>query len=134
MKDKLTLWILSGISNAFSKMNHIIRSQTLNNTNARESVYTNVNYDRCNLSLLVRIVRELFFIYYIKYKFLLIYFYFFVLKERDFNKRQWESTDVYEQYNVPDTYQNKSELARSIHAGKFMLFATLINIFIYILV
>ncbi|PKY30378.1 hypothetical protein RhiirB3_447439, partial [Rhizophagus irregularis] len=29
-----------------------------------------------------------------------------------------ESTDVYEKYNVPDTYRNKSELARSIQSEK----------------
>ncbi|CAB4462507.1 unnamed protein product [Rhizophagus irregularis] len=36
----------------------------------------------------------------------------------DFDKRQWENVCVYEQYNVPDSYQNKSELARSIQADK----------------
>uniref|UniRef100_U9TS64 Uncharacterized protein n=1 Tax=Rhizophagus irregularis (strain DAOM 181602 / DAOM 197198 / MUCL 43194) TaxID=747089 RepID=U9TS64_RHIID len=37
---------------------------------------------------------------------------------RDFDKRQWENVRVYEQYNVPDSYRNKSELARSIQADK----------------
>ncbi|EXX66266.1 hypothetical protein RirG_125470 [Rhizophagus irregularis DAOM 197198w] len=91
VKDKLTPWVLSGISSVFSKMDHIIWSQTPNNTNAGESAHANVNRDGCNLSLLARIVRG-----------------------RDFDKRQWESTDVYEKYNVPDTYRNKSELARKV--------------------
>jgi hypothetical protein len=55
---------------------------------------------------------------------MILIIYFFVLRGRDFDKRQWESTDVYEKYNVPDTYRNKSELARSIQsekrAGKFI--------------
>ncbi|PKK62921.1 hypothetical protein RhiirC2_717347 [Rhizophagus irregularis] len=41
-----------------------------------------------------------------------------VCRGRDFDKRQWENVRVYEQYNVPDSYRNKSELARSIQADK----------------
>ena len=57
MKDKLTPWVLSGISSAFSKMDNIIWNQTPNNTNAGESAHANVNQDGCNLSLLAGIVR-----------------------------------------------------------------------------
>ncbi|CAI2195002.1 15760_t:CDS:2, partial [Funneliformis geosporum] len=32
--------------------------------------------------------------------------------------KQWKSTNIYEQYNISDTCQNKSELARSIQAKK----------------
>jgi hypothetical protein len=36
----------------------------------------------------------------------------------NFDKRQWESGNVYEKYNIPDSYRDKSELARSIQAEK----------------
>ncbi|PKY58816.1 hypothetical protein RhiirA4_481047 [Rhizophagus irregularis] len=61
----------TGISSVFSKMDHVIWSQTPNNINARESAYANVNHDGCNLFLFAGIVRE-----------------------RDFDKKQWESIDV----------------------------------------
>ncbi|POG64718.1 hypothetical protein GLOIN_2v1672652 [Rhizophagus irregularis DAOM 181602=DAOM 197198] len=84
VKDKRVSWVLSGISIAFTKMDHIIWNQTPNNTNVGESAHVNVNHDgRCN-----------------------------------FDKRQWESGNVYEKYNIPDSYRDKSELARSIQAEK----------------
>ncbi|CAB5217231.1 unnamed protein product [Rhizophagus irregularis] len=46
----------TGISSVFSKMDHVIWSQTPNNTNAGESVHANVNRDGHNLSLLAGIV------------------------------------------------------------------------------
>ncbi|RHZ51354.1 hypothetical protein Glove_480g12 [Diversispora epigaea] len=36
----------------------------------------------------------------------------------DFDKRSWESVFVNQQYNVSDSYRNKSDLARSIQAEK----------------
>ncbi|GBC01890.1 hypothetical protein RclHR1_04370011 [Rhizophagus clarus] len=60
-----------------------------------ERVHANVNHDGRNFSLLAGIFRG-----------------------RDFDKRQWENVCVFEQYNVPDSYRNKSELARSIQADK----------------
>jgi hypothetical protein len=56
-KDKLVPWVLSGISNAFTKMDCTIWNQTPNNTNAGESAHANVNRDGRNLSLLAGIVR-----------------------------------------------------------------------------
>ncbi|CAB4402553.1 unnamed protein product [Rhizophagus irregularis] len=47
----------TGISSVFSKMDHVIWSQTPNNINARESAYANVNHDGCNLFLFAGIVR-----------------------------------------------------------------------------
>ena len=44
--------------------------------------------------------------------------FFLFLRGQDFDKRQWESANIYEQYNVPDSYRDKSELARSIQAEK----------------
>ena len=32
----------------------------------------------------------------------------------EFDKRQWENAQIYELYNVPGSYQNKSALAKSI--------------------
>ncbi|GES91265.1 hypothetical protein GLOIN_2v1763409 [Rhizophagus clarus] len=87
-KDKLTPWVLSGISSAFTKMDHTIWNKTSNNTNVEESAYANVNQDGQNLSILAGIIR------------------------------QWESVNVYEQYNVPDSYRDKSELACQIQAEK----------------
>jgi hypothetical protein len=40
-----------------------------------------------------------------------VYLKFLYLRGRDFDKRQWESVHVYEQYNVPDSYRDKLELA-----------------------
>ncbi|RHZ82021.1 hypothetical protein Glove_114g20 [Diversispora epigaea] len=94
-KDKLIPWVLSGISVAFTKMDHVIWNQTPNNTNAGESAHANVNRDGCNLSLLAGIIRGC-----------------------DFDKRSWESIHVNQQYNVSDSYRNKSDLARSIQAEK----------------
>ncbi|CAB4426822.1 unnamed protein product [Rhizophagus irregularis] len=95
VKDKLVPWVLSGISSVFTKMDCTIWNQTPNNTNAGESAHANVNRDGCNLSLLAGIIRG-----------------------QEFDKRQWESANVHEQYNVPESYRNKSELARSIQAEK----------------
>ncbi|PKK55592.1 hypothetical protein RhiirC2_753917 [Rhizophagus irregularis] len=95
VKDKRVSWVLSGISIAFTKMDHIIWNQTPNNTNVGESAHANVNHDGRNLSLLAGIVRGC-----------------------NFDKRQWESGNVYEKYNIPDSYRDKSELARSIQAEK----------------
>lgn len=93
-KDKLVPWVLSGISGAFTKMDSIIWNQTPNNTNAGESAHANVNRDGRNLSLAG------------------------IIRGKDFDERQWESANVYEQYNVPDSYRNKLGLARSIQAEK----------------
>ena len=49
--------VLSGISNAFTKMDHTIWNQTPNNTNAGESAHANVNCDGRNLSLFAGIIR-----------------------------------------------------------------------------
>lgn len=49
--------MLSGISIAFTKMDHTIWNQTPNNTNVGESAHANVNRDGRNLSLLAGIVR-----------------------------------------------------------------------------
>ena len=57
VKDKRTKWVLSGISNAFTKMDRTIWNQTPNNTNAGESAHANINRDGRNLSLLAGIVR-----------------------------------------------------------------------------
>ncbi|EXX65424.1 hypothetical protein RirG_133420 [Rhizophagus irregularis DAOM 197198w] len=76
-------------------MDHIIWNQTPNNTNVGESAHANVNHDGRNLSLLAGIVRGC-----------------------NFDKRQWESGNVYEKYNIPESYRDKSELARSIQAEK----------------
>ncbi|UZO06814.1 uncharacterized protein OCT59_027121 [Rhizophagus irregularis] len=95
VKDKRVSWVLSGISIAFTKMDHIIWNQTPNNTNVGESAHANVNHDGRNLSLLAGIVRGC-----------------------NFDKRQWESGNVYEKYNIPESYRDKSELARSIQAEK----------------
>ena len=57
MKDKLIPWVLSGISTAFTKMDHTIWNQTPNNTNAGEGAHANVNCDGCNLSLFAGIIR-----------------------------------------------------------------------------
>ncbi|RHZ65269.1 hypothetical protein Glove_318g44 [Diversispora epigaea] len=62
---------------------------------AGESAHANINRDGCNLSLLTGIIREC-----------------------DFDKRSWESIHVNQQYNVLDSYRNKSDLARSIQAEK----------------
>jgi len=56
-KDKLIPWVLSGISVAFTKMDHLIWNQTPNNTNVGESAHANVNHDGRNLSLLAGIFR-----------------------------------------------------------------------------
>ena len=48
---------------------------------------------------------------------ILVYF-LFNERGKDFDERQWESANVYEQYKVPDSYRNKSGLARSIQAEK----------------
>ncbi|GBC04020.1 hypothetical protein RclHR1_05480003 [Rhizophagus clarus] len=91
-KDKLTPWVLSGISSAFTKMDRTIWNKTPNNTNVGESAHENVNRDGRNLSILAGVIRQ----------------------RACFDKRQWESVNVYEQYNVPDSYRDKSELARQI--------------------
>ncbi|CAG8798254.1 1436_t:CDS:1, partial [Dentiscutata erythropus] len=36
----------------------------------------------------------------------------------DFDKRSWESIHINQQYNVSDSYRNKSDLTRSIQAEK----------------
>ena len=63
VKDKLIPWVLSGISIAFTKMDHIIWHQTPNNTNVGESAHANVNHDGRNLSLLAGIMRQVFLIF-----------------------------------------------------------------------
>jgi len=59
-RDKLVPWVLSGISCAFTKMDHIIWNQSPNNTNVGESAHANVNHDGRNLSLLAEIIRQVF--------------------------------------------------------------------------
>ncbi|RIA87323.1 hypothetical protein C1645_878100 [Glomus cerebriforme] len=103
---KLIPWVLSGISSAFTKMDRTIWNQTPNNTNVGESAHANVNHDGRNHSLLAGIMRGC-----------------------DFDKRQCENVNIYEHYNVSDSYHNKSELARSIQAEKradFFLIAFII--------
>ncbi|RHZ58579.1 hypothetical protein Glove_372g161 [Diversispora epigaea] len=46
VKDKLIPWVLSGISVAFTKMDHVIWNQTPNNTNVGESAHANVNHNK----------------------------------------------------------------------------------------
>ncbi|RGB22075.1 hypothetical protein C1646_776683 [Rhizophagus diaphanus] len=94
--SKLHLFSLISLNfYAFTKMDCTIWNQTSNNTNASESAHANVNRDGCNLSLLAGVIRG-----------------------QEFDKRQWESANVHEQYNVPESYRNKSELACSIQAEK----------------
>ena len=64
-KNKLIPWVLSGISVAFTKMDHVIWNQTPNNTNAEESAHANVNRDGCNLSLLAGIIRYYSYSFYV---------------------------------------------------------------------
>ncbi|GES87838.1 hypothetical protein GLOIN_2v1763409 [Rhizophagus clarus] len=56
-KDKLTPWVLSGISSAFTKMDRTIWNKTPNNTNVGESAHENVNRDGRNLSILAGVIR-----------------------------------------------------------------------------
>ncbi|RIB07530.1 hypothetical protein C2G38_2214134 [Gigaspora rosea] len=87
--DKSKPWILAGLSVAFTKMNIDIWNQTPNNTNANESAHANINRDGHSLSLLAAIYRL-----------------------------QWNTAKTYEQYNVKDSYNDKSELARLTHNTK----------------
>ncbi|RHZ80260.1 hypothetical protein Glove_138g43 [Diversispora epigaea] len=41
-----------------------------------------------------------------------------IIRGCDFDKRSWESIHVNQQYNVSDSYRNKSDLARSIQTEK----------------
>ncbi|CAG8742564.1 14953_t:CDS:2, partial [Cetraspora pellucida] len=88
VQDKYKSWVLAGLSLAFTKMDIEIWNQTPNNTNANESAHANINYDDHSLSLLAAIYRG-----------------------DDFDQRQWHTAKTYEQYNVQDSYKNKSELA-----------------------
>ncbi|CAB4408770.1 unnamed protein product [Rhizophagus irregularis] len=118
-KDKLTPWVLSGISSAFTKMNRIVWNKTPNNTNAGESAHANINQDGQNLSILAGVIRQVSFANFsVKIYIHNVYLKFLYLRGRDFDKRQWESIYVYEQYNVPDSYRDKSELARQIQSEK----------------
>jgi hypothetical protein len=40
------------------------------------------------------------------------------LRGHEFDKRQWENAQIYELYNVPGSYRNKSALAKSIQNEK----------------
>ena len=61
---------MSGISIAFTKMDHVIWNHTPNNTNVGESAHANVNHDGCNLSLLAGIIRYYSYLFYILIDFL----------------------------------------------------------------
>ncbi|RIB09087.1 hypothetical protein C2G38_297643 [Gigaspora rosea] len=93
--DKSKPWKLAGLSLAFTKMNIDTWNQTPNNTNANESAHANINQDGQSLSLLAAIYRG-----------------------SDFDQRQWHAAKTYEQYNVKDSYRDKSELARLTHNAK----------------
>ncbi|CAG8807555.1 17396_t:CDS:2, partial [Cetraspora pellucida] len=73
---------------AFTKMEIDIWNQTPNNTNINESSHANINQDGRSLTLLAAIYQS-----------------------NDFDKRQWHSATTYEQYNIHESYRNKSELA-----------------------
>jgi hypothetical protein len=100
-------------------MDRIVWNKTPNNTNAGESAHANVNRDGQNLSILAGVIRQVSFANFsVKIYIHNVYLKFLYLRGRDFDKRQWESTYVYEQYNVPDSYRDKSELARQIQSEK----------------
>ncbi|CAG8822010.1 37179_t:CDS:2 [Gigaspora margarita] len=85
----------AGLSLAFTKMNIDTWNQTPNNTNANESAHANINQDGQFLSLLAAIYQG-----------------------SDFNQRQCHAAKTYEQYNVKDSYRDKSELACLIYNAK----------------